>query len=163
MLIVYTKGAETMKKSRGSSARGVRAGKNEKSMKPKKVDFSDIPELSNEQLSSMRRVGSQRWAPSRETHRDSARREGIGLATQDGEEKRTTVSVARKRNPCRGDAEVRSATERTNIMFAEGRPVLERSPNFLLVPNRMQFTQTSVSLLDNTSTAVVDNAPSVPC
>ena len=26
-------------------------------MKPKKVDFSDIPELSNEQLSSMRRVG----------------------------------------------------------------------------------------------------------
>ena len=46
-----------MKKSRGSSARGARAGKNEKSMKPNKVDFSDIPELSNEQLSSMRRVG----------------------------------------------------------------------------------------------------------
>ena len=46
-----------MKKSRGSSARGARAGKNEKSMKPKKVDFSDIPELSDEQLSSMRRVG----------------------------------------------------------------------------------------------------------
>ena len=46
-----------MKKSRGSSARGARARKNEKSMKPKKVDFSDIPELSNEQLSSMRRVG----------------------------------------------------------------------------------------------------------
>ena len=46
-----------MKKSRGSSARGARAGKNGKSMKPKKVDFSDIPELSDEQLSSMRRVG----------------------------------------------------------------------------------------------------------
>jgi uncharacterized protein (DUF4415 family) len=46
-----------MKKSRGSSVRGARAGKNEKSMKPNKVDFSNIPELSNEQLSSMRRVG----------------------------------------------------------------------------------------------------------
>jgi uncharacterized protein (DUF4415 family) len=46
-----------MKKSRESSARGARAGKNEKSMKPKKIDFSDIPELSDEQLSSMRRVG----------------------------------------------------------------------------------------------------------
>ena len=46
-----------MKKSRGSSARGARVGKNEKSMKPNKVDFSDIPELSDEQLSSMRRVG----------------------------------------------------------------------------------------------------------
>jgi uncharacterized protein (DUF4415 family) len=46
-----------MKKSRGSTARGARAGKNENSMKPKKVDFSDIPELFDEQLSSMRRVG----------------------------------------------------------------------------------------------------------
>ena len=46
-----------MKKSRGSSVRGARAGKNEKSMKPKKINFSDIPELSAEQLSSMRRVG----------------------------------------------------------------------------------------------------------
>ena len=46
-----------MKKSRGSSARGGRAGKNEKSMKPKKIDFSDIPELSDKQLSSMRQVG----------------------------------------------------------------------------------------------------------
>jgi uncharacterized protein (DUF4415 family) len=45
------------KKVRGSSARGARVGKNDKSIKPKKVDFSDIPELSDEQLSSMRRVG----------------------------------------------------------------------------------------------------------
>jgi uncharacterized protein (DUF4415 family) len=46
-----------MKKSRGSSARGARAGKKEKGMKSKKIDFSDIPELSDKQLSSMRRVG----------------------------------------------------------------------------------------------------------
>ena len=46
-----------MKKTRGSSARGKRAGKNEKSMKSKKIDFSDIPELSDKQLSRMRRVG----------------------------------------------------------------------------------------------------------
>lgn len=45
------------KKRRGSSARGARAGKKEKGTKPKKIDFSDIPELSDKQLSSMRRVG----------------------------------------------------------------------------------------------------------
>jgi uncharacterized protein (DUF4415 family) len=46
-----------MKKSRGSSARGGRAGKKEKNTQLKKVDFSDIPELSDKQLSRMRRVG----------------------------------------------------------------------------------------------------------
>jgi uncharacterized protein (DUF4415 family) len=46
-----------MKRSRGSSARGARAAKNEKGLKSKKIDFSDLPELSNRQLSSMRRVG----------------------------------------------------------------------------------------------------------
>lgn len=46
-----------MKKRRGSSARGARAVKNESAMKSKKIDFSDIPELSDRQLSSMRRVG----------------------------------------------------------------------------------------------------------
>jgi uncharacterized protein (DUF4415 family) len=46
-----------MKKSRGSSARGAQAGKSEKSMKSKKIDFSDIAELSGKQLSRMRRVG----------------------------------------------------------------------------------------------------------
>ncbi|MGH7835457.1 MAG: BrnA antitoxin family protein [Candidatus Binatia bacterium] len=45
-----------MKKSRGSSARGGRAGKNAKDTR-KKIDFSDIPELSDKQLSRMRRVG----------------------------------------------------------------------------------------------------------
>ena len=46
-----------MKKRRGSSARGARAAKNESGMKSKKIDFSDIPELTDRQLSSMRRVG----------------------------------------------------------------------------------------------------------
>ncbi|HKY07434.1 MAG TPA: BrnA antitoxin family protein [Candidatus Binatia bacterium] len=46
-----------MKKSRGSSARVERAGKKEKNMKSKKIDFSDIPELSDKQLSRLRRVG----------------------------------------------------------------------------------------------------------
>lgn len=46
-----------MKKSRGSSARAGRAGKKERDMKSKKIDFSDIPELSDNQLSRMRRVG----------------------------------------------------------------------------------------------------------
>ena len=46
-----------MKKSHGSSAHGERAGKKEKHMRSKKIDFSDIPELSDQQLSRMRRVG----------------------------------------------------------------------------------------------------------
>jgi uncharacterized protein (DUF4415 family) len=46
-----------MKKSRGSSARGVQAGKSDKGMNSKKINFSDIPELSDKQLSRMRRVG----------------------------------------------------------------------------------------------------------
>lgn len=46
-----------MKKSRGSSAHGRRAAKKETNTKRKKIDFSDIPELSDKQLSRMRRVG----------------------------------------------------------------------------------------------------------
>ncbi|MBM2803423.1 MAG: hypothetical protein HW419_1316 [Deltaproteobacteria bacterium] len=46
-----------MKKSHGLSARGERAGKQEKIMKARKINFSDIPELSDKQLSRMRRVG----------------------------------------------------------------------------------------------------------
>jgi uncharacterized protein (DUF4415 family) len=46
-----------MKKSHGSSARGVRAGRKEKGMKSKNINFSDIPELSDKQLSRLRRVG----------------------------------------------------------------------------------------------------------
>ena len=46
-----------MKRSRGSSARGERAGRKGKSTRRRKIDFSDIPELSEKQLSHMRRVG----------------------------------------------------------------------------------------------------------
>jgi len=46
-----------MKRSRGSSARGARAVKNESGMKSKKIDLCDIPESTDRQLSSMRRVG----------------------------------------------------------------------------------------------------------
>ena len=46
-----------MKQRRRSSARGARAGKNASGMKPKKIDFSDIPQLTDPQLSPMRRVG----------------------------------------------------------------------------------------------------------
>jgi len=46
-----------MRKRRGSSAPDKRAGKNETGMKSNKINFSDIPELSDNQLSSMRRIG----------------------------------------------------------------------------------------------------------
>mgnify|MGYP003575844520 CR=1 FL=1 len=46
-----------MKKSRGSSVRVKRAAKKEKNMNSKKIDFSDISELSDSQLSRLRRVG----------------------------------------------------------------------------------------------------------
>ena len=46
-----------MKKRRELSARGGRAAKRGAHTKGKKIDFSDIPELSKKQLSVMRRVG----------------------------------------------------------------------------------------------------------
>jgi len=46
-----------MKRSRELSARTARAGKKEKNTRSKKIDFSDILELSDKQLSRMRRVG----------------------------------------------------------------------------------------------------------
>lgn len=46
-----------MRKSRASSARGERVVKNASGMKRRKIDFSDIAELSEEQLARMRRVG----------------------------------------------------------------------------------------------------------
>jgi uncharacterized protein (DUF4415 family) len=46
-----------MKKPHGLSARAEPTGKKEKHMKSKKIDFSDIPALSDKQLSRMRRVG----------------------------------------------------------------------------------------------------------
>jgi uncharacterized protein (DUF4415 family) len=46
-----------MKRSRGSSARDQRAGRKGKATRRQKIDFSDIPELSEKQLSHMRRVG----------------------------------------------------------------------------------------------------------
>jgi uncharacterized protein (DUF4415 family) len=46
-----------MKKRRALSAHGARAVKSEKGMKMRKIDYSDIAELSDQQLSAMRRVG----------------------------------------------------------------------------------------------------------
>ena len=102
-----------MKKSQGSSVRGARAGKNEKSIKPKKVDFSDIPELSDEQLSSTRRVG--RAIVGDEPRKLIAIRldaKVLGWLSKTAKKKALPVSVASKRNPCRGDAEGELATGR---------------------------------------------------
>jgi uncharacterized protein (DUF4415 family) len=44
-----------MAKRSGSLARGERAGRKER--RTRKIDFSDIPEVSSEQLCAMRRVG----------------------------------------------------------------------------------------------------------
>jgi uncharacterized protein (DUF4415 family) len=46
-----------MPKRSVSSARGARAAKNERRTPKRKIDFSDIPEASDEQLRAMRRVG----------------------------------------------------------------------------------------------------------
>ena len=46
-----------MAKRSESSARGVRAGKKERRTRARKIDFSDIPKASTEQLRAMRRVG----------------------------------------------------------------------------------------------------------
>jgi len=46
-----------MAKRSESSARGAQAGKKERRTRSRKIDFSDIPEASSEQLRVMRRVG----------------------------------------------------------------------------------------------------------
>jgi uncharacterized protein (DUF4415 family) len=46
-----------MAKRSGSSAHDVRVAKNERRTAKPKIDFSDIPEASDEQLRGMRRVG----------------------------------------------------------------------------------------------------------
>ena len=46
-----------MAKRSASSARGKRAAKSGKRMRDEKIDFSDIPELTDEQLAGARRVG----------------------------------------------------------------------------------------------------------
>jgi uncharacterized protein (DUF4415 family) len=81
-------------------------------MKSKKVNFSDIPELSDKQLSSMRRVG-------RPTVGDEPRKlivirldaKVLGWLRQTAE-KKITVPVARERDPGERDAkgELRQTT-----------------------------------------------------
>ena len=56
-LSLIPKGGVTMKKSHGLSARGERTGKKGRPTRSKKIDFSDIPKLSENQLSRMRRIG----------------------------------------------------------------------------------------------------------
>src|SRR6185503_7597744 len=46
-----------MAKRSESSAHGVRAGRKERRTRTRKIDFSEIPEASTEQLRAMRRVG----------------------------------------------------------------------------------------------------------
>ena len=46
-----------MAKRSESLARGARAGRKERRTRTRKIDFSDIPEASTEQLRAMRRVG----------------------------------------------------------------------------------------------------------
>jgi len=46
-----------MAKRSASSVRGKRAAKSAKRMREEKIDFSDIPELTDEQLARARRVG----------------------------------------------------------------------------------------------------------
>lgn len=45
------------KKTSGSSARGKQAKKSAKDTRKNKIDFSDIPELTDEQLKQMKRIG----------------------------------------------------------------------------------------------------------
>ena len=46
-----------MAKRSESSVHGVRVGRKERRTRTRKIDFSDIPEASTEQLRAMRRVG----------------------------------------------------------------------------------------------------------
>ena len=85
-----------MAKASGSSARGRRAGANGRPTSPRDedIDFSDIPELSDKQLATMKRVGRPPLGNSArhlisirvddevlEAFRKEARRRGVGYQT----------------------------------------------------------------------------------
>lgn len=59
LIVAYTvRGGQAMAKRSASSARGGRAARKEpRTRAGRRIDFSDIPELSTEQVRSMRRVG----------------------------------------------------------------------------------------------------------
>jgi uncharacterized DUF497 family protein len=59
LIVAYTiRGGQAMTKRSASSARGGRAGrKGLRTRAPRRIDVSDIPEVSDEQLRAMRRVG----------------------------------------------------------------------------------------------------------
>ena len=69
---------------------------------------------------------AKRGGRAEKTHHHPIRREGIGWATQESQEKRTAVSVASERNPCRERCgrQVRDG-KRSNIHVAEGWLVLD--------------------------------------
>ena len=50
---------------------------------PKKINYSNIPELSDRQLSSMRGSVGPRSVTNGKTYRDSSGRKGSGMAAQD--------------------------------------------------------------------------------
>ena len=56
LMVAYTLGEAAMPKRSGSSARGGRVAANARRT-ARKIDYSDIPESSPEQLKAMRRVG----------------------------------------------------------------------------------------------------------
>jgi uncharacterized DUF497 family protein len=58
LIVAYTLRDQRMAKKSASSVRGARAARKERRTAAKrKIDFSDIPEASDEQLGAMRRVG----------------------------------------------------------------------------------------------------------
>ena len=82
-----------MAKASGSSVRGARAGASARRT-PRRIDFSDIPEASDEQLRAMKRVGRPPFGDTArqliairvdadvlEQFRKEARRRGIGYQT----------------------------------------------------------------------------------
>lgn len=79
--------------------RGARAVKSEKGMKPRKIDLSDILELSDRQLSTMRRVG-------RPTVGDEPKKliakcldaKVLGWLRNAAEKKRAALSIPRQRD-----------------------------------------------------------------
>jgi hypothetical protein len=91
--------SETRQRARMSiSARPpARAGKKEKNIKSKKIDFSDIPQLSDKQPSQMRRVGRPTVGRrAKKAHRDPVGYRSIIVVMRDRGEKRESLPIARQ-------------------------------------------------------------------
>jgi hypothetical protein len=77
-----------MNKNMKKRTRGKRAGRSAKHIPDSQIDFSDIPESTDEELKRARRVGRPASGSCKAAYRDSRRSEAAGIPASNGNQAR---------------------------------------------------------------------------